>query len=201
LRYFTFRKTAFAVKKPWQVLRFTVGKGYWLFGLRPKPVGPIVMYDDVNVSLIPKTAQAVAGYVGGRWRTFPTLKKMFPTKPVLSIAVAADEDADCLDVENGDATNAQAVGWAKRQLANGRKSVTIYSSVANWPALENVLVRAGVPRSRVKRFTAHYTGKPHLCTSRCWTGFTGTADATQFTDHANGVSLDASLCSPTFFVP
>jgi hypothetical protein len=82
---------------------------------------PTVMYDSVTVSAIPANAQAVAGYTAGRFLTFPTLVKQFPKARKLSIAVASRFDAECLDVEPGDATPDVAAGWVKRQQARGVK--------------------------------------------------------------------------------
>lgn len=207
MRYFTFKRAALREKRPWQKLRFTRGKGYWLFGKPPKRVDPILMYDSIDVTQIPRSAEAVAGYVNGKWKTFPELVAQWPDQThKLSIAVASWADADCLDVERGDATNDVAPAWVKRQIARGVKRPALYSSVSNWPALEATLNRAGIRTRRtifgkpqVRRFTAHYGAGPHLCTSKCWRGFVGTADATQFDDKAFGRNLDASVCSPSFF--
>ena len=39
----------------------------------------------------------------------------------------------------------------------------------------------------------------HPVASACGFGMTGKADATQYSDHALGKNLDASICAPTFF--
>ena len=200
MRYFTFKKVALAHKAAWQSLRFLAGKGYFLAGKRPKPSpAPTVMFDDIDLSLIPKDAPAVAGYVGGRWPTFSRLRSMFPSAKRVSIAVSASEDADILDIEAGDATNAEAASWFIRQRKQGAKRPGFYTSVSNVPALMGVLARAGVGRGDFRLWTAHYTGVPHLCSSRCYYGMPTTADATQYTDHALGRSLDESQVGPSFF--
>jgi len=203
MRYYTFRKIAFAHKAAWQKLKFKAGKGYWLFGRKPKsPAPPTVMYDDVNLALIPKDAQAVAGYVGGHWPTFSRLRAMFPgARKRVSIAVSASEDADILDVESGDATNDQAAAWFKRQHIQRTPASHpgFYTSVSNVAALTDTLSQAGIPRSSYKLWTAHYTDVAHLCSSKCYRGMPTTADATQYTDHALGRSLDASVVTPAFF--
>lgn len=197
MRYFTFRKAALARRLRGQVLRFTRGKGYWLFGKPKPPAAPTTMYDDVNLSLIPKDAQAVAGYVGGRWPTFSKLRAAFPrAKKYVSVAVNASEDADILDVESGDATNAQAAAWFHRQKA---KRPGFYTSVSNVAALQSELARAGISRGAYKLWTAHYIDVSHLCNPKCYRGMPTTADATQYTDHALGRSLDASVTTPAFF--
>lgn len=221
MTFYTFKKVALAHKAAWQRIKFAAGKGYYLVGKRPVPVvapepknqppftrpvvapAPTVMYDDIDPSLIPKDAPAVAGYVGGHWPTYPTLGKLFPNAPKLSIAVTSQEDAECLDVEPGDATNVVAPTWVKRQLARGVVRPVVYTSASNVAALLAMLDSAGIRRKDVRVWTAHYTGKPHLC-SKSACGYDvagGEADATQFTSHALGRSLDESLCSPSFFKP
>jgi hypothetical protein len=197
-RFYTFRKVALRYKAPWQKLRFTTGKGYWLFGTRPVSGVEFTMYDSVNVSQIPAKAEAVAGYVNGHWPTYPTLLKDFPHAKHLSIAVTVHADAECLDVEAGDATPSQAPAWVVRQKKRGVKKPVVYTSVSQAPALLRELDRAGIKRSAVRLWTAHYTFRPHRCDSKCGFGFTGKADATQWTDKALGKNLDGSLCAPDF---
>jgi hypothetical protein len=161
------------------------------------------MYDSVTVSQIPATAEAVAGYVGGQWPTYRELLVKFPHAQKLSIAISASEQARCLDVESGDATNEQAALWVKEAHARGVKRPILYTSVSNWPTLQAALEQGGVKhgwpgRRNYRRWSAHYTGKPHRCTRRCGFGFKGKAGATQWTDKALGRNLDASLCSRDF---
>lgn len=193
--FYTFRKNVRLL--PGQVLRFLKGKGYYAFGT---PLKPVTMYDSIDLSQIPKDAAAVAGYVGGRWPTYPKVVSQFPNAEHLSIAVNATQNADTLDVENGDASNADAPAWVKRQLAKGAKKPVVYTSLSNATSLLKTLQAAGISRSQVRLWTAHYTFVPHRCSSKCGFGFSGQADATQYNDHALGKNLDASLCSPTFFV-
>lgn len=199
MRYFTFKKVALAHKAAWQKLRFLRGKGYFLVGKRPRQATPTLMYDDVNLSLIPKDAQAVAGYVGGWWPTFSKLRAMFPRARRVSVAVNSREDADFLDIERGDATNSEAAAWFKRQRARGAKRPGFYTSVSNVAALVGVLKRSGISRPAYRLWTAHYTDKPHLCSPKCYVGMPTTADGTQYTNHALGRSLDASVVTPAFF--
>lgn len=150
---------------------------------------PVVMYDSVDLSQIPADAEAVAGYVGGSWPTFSQLAARWPHAHLLSIAVNASEDADCLDVENGDATPADAPAWVKRQLARGLKRPVVYADMSNMAAVRLALAKAKLASS-VRYWVAQYTGNEHLPA-----GF----DACQWTDKADGKNLDESICSPTFF--
>lgn len=195
-KFYTYRKIALAHRALGQVIKFTAGKGYYLFGKAfPKA---FTMYDSVSIGQIPANAAAVAGYVNGRWPTFPSLASNFPHAKRLSIAVNAHADAVCLDVESGDATPDQAPAWVKRQLHRGVKKPVIYTSVsqAGWVLRE--LAKAGIPRSAIKLWTAHYTMKPHRCGPECGFGMPTRADATQYTDKALGKNLDASLCGGRF---
>lgn len=167
----------------------------------PPAPAPLEMYDDVNVSLIPVTAQAVAGYVDGRWPTYAQLVKKFPhAKRVVSIAVFPSDNAEALDVEPGDATVAQAASWVKRQHARGLKKPIVYTAASWGQNLVNALTAAGLKYGiDYLWWSAHYTMKPHLCSSECGFGIKVIAHATQWTDKAGGKSLDESLCSVEFF--
>lgn len=175
---------------------------FWRKLRKPKstPVPqPITMYDSVNVSVIPAHAAAVAGYVNGFWPTFASLAQSHPNAHRLSIAVSASADAECLDIEKGDATPDQAPAWVKRQLQRGVKRPVVYASASQVPAVLSALRAGGIKRKQIRLWTAHYTNKPHRCNALCGLGVFERADATQYTDHALGRNLDASICSPTFF--
>lgn len=170
----------------------------------PKPApapapADVTMYDSIDVTQIPSTAVAVAGYVNGRWPTFNSLASKFPRALRVSIAVTAQADADVLDVEKGDAEVWQVPAWVKRQKARGNKKPGVYTSVSQAAALLAELERNGLSRTDIRLWTAHYTFKPHRCDSSCGFGFKSVADATQYSDKALGKNLDASLAGPTFF--
>lgn len=190
----------FPVEKP---ANFWVWKKWRQSKKQPivNPIKPIQMFDDVNVSLIPVDSVAVAGYVDGRWPTYATLVKKFPhAQHYLSIAVFAKDDADALDVEPGDATIAEAAAWVKRQRKNGNPRPVVYTAISWGQNLVDALTKAGLEYGKDYLYwSAHYTGKPHLCSSKCGFGFKGIAHATQWTDMVNGKNLDESLCSAAFF--
>jgi len=156
------------------------------------------MYDSVDLGQIPADAHAVAGYVNGRWPTFPEVRRRWPKARHLSVAVSASAHARCLDVERFDATPAQAPAWIRRQLLAGVHKPVIYCSLVTAAPLLRVLERANISRHAVKLWTAHYTGRPHRCGPQCGLGLGTTADATQWTNRALGRNLDASLCAPDF---
>ena len=164
---------------------------------KPKPK-PFVMYDSITVADIPATAVAVAGYMNGRWPTYPVLGETHPHAKRLSIAVSAIVDADCLDVEKWDATPEQAPAWVKRQQLRGVKRPVVYTSLSEAKTVLKVLKEHGIERNQIRLWTAHYTDRPHRCSPLCRFGFWARADATQYTDKALGRNLDASLCAPRF---
>jgi hypothetical protein len=161
----------------------------------------IQMYDTVTVETVPLNPQAVAGYVGGHWPTYIPLVHAHPHAHHLSIAVTAGEDADCLDVEAGDARPDQAPAWVRRQQARGVQRPVLYASVSAMPAVIAELRAAGILREAVRLWTAHYNGRAHLCSPACGFGFQTTADATQWTDRALGRNLDEGVCDDAFFGP
>jgi peptidoglycan hydrolase-like protein with peptidoglycan-binding domain len=157
----------------------------------------ITMFDSVDVSTLPAGKDfAYAGYVDGHFATYPKLKVKFPHSNLLSIAVFAHDDADCLDVEQGDATPAQAPAWVKRQKA---PRPCLYASVSVMDSLISTLDRAGIARGSVRLWSAHYGNGEHICGPKTCNLTKTLMDGTQWTDHARGISLDQSLLHDDFF--
>ncbi|HMG62697.1 MAG TPA: hypothetical protein VK599_07095 [Streptosporangiaceae bacterium] len=170
------------------------------------------MLDAVNLPALEAhagEAQALAGYVNGRWPTFPALVSKYGKtgKYLLSIDVQGNPalGAQALDVESGDATIAQAPGWTKETQAEGKKArdgrwfPKLYSSISGGNALIAALAAAGIRRDEYMYWSAHYTpGYPHICgPSTCRQG--PQADATQWTDAFDGGPVDGSQCFAYFF--
>lgn len=166
---------------------------------KTKTATPTVMFDSITLDAIPKDAKAAAGYVGGRWPTFPRIVSGWPKARHVSIAVTAKQDADMLDVEPGDAVPAQAVDWYHRQKARGVKRPGFYTSASQLQALVDLLAHAGIARKSVRIWSAHYTMRSHICGPGCGFGIRIVADATQWTDKSQGKNLDESKCSATFW--
>jgi hypothetical protein len=159
------------------------------------------MYDSVTVSEIPVNAKAVAGYVGGRWPTFHTLVHTHPRAKRLSIAVASTYDAECLDIEQGDAEPADAPIWVHRQHQRGVKRPVVYASASQMDAVLRALAMHGIKRKRVRVWTAHYGSGKHRCGPETCGLLTSTkADATQWRNDALGRNLDESVLSRRFFL-
>ena len=160
----------------------------------------ITMWDSVDISQIPADATAAAGYVDGRFANIAELRDRFPRAHILSIAVFAAHDADCLDIEQGDATPGQAAGWYARQRARGIARPCLYASAfvmdtEVWPAL----IKSGIARSAVRLWSAHYGAGSHICGPTSCKELGIDADGTQFTDRALGRDLDQSLLAADFF--
>jgi len=155
------------------------------------------MYDSVDVSQIPANAQAVAGYVGGRWPTFASLLVKFPKAQHVSIAVNSSEDADFLDIENGDAVIDDAPAWFHRQIKRGVKLPGFYTSLSKIDTLLSVLEEHEIQRTAYRLISAHYTGKPHICSPS--EGIRTVVDGCQYWNKALGKNLDVSLLDNDFF--
>jgi hypothetical protein len=160
----------------------------------------IVMFDAIDVSQIPAGASAVAGYTAGMWPTASQLAAQFPHAHLLTIAISAGHDADCLDIETGDATPAGAAAWYMRQRARGITRPCLYASASVMAAgVVPGLRRAGIPRTAVRLWSAHYTHSAHICGPSSCGALLDAADGTQWTDRAMGRSLDQSLLAADFF--
>jgi hypothetical protein len=163
---------------------------------------PIKMFDSTSISQVPADAPAVAGYVGGYWPTYLQLVQRFPRAYHLSIAINAAEDAECLDIERGDAVPDEAPAWVRRQVQRGVRRPVLYSSVSSMQIVLSCLESAGITRDSVRLWSAHYTGVPHLCSGGgCGYGLGAGVNATQWTDRSLNLNLDESLCDDSFFGP
>lgn len=168
------------------------------------------MLDDIDLKIEEQysgPAHAIAGYVNGKYANWPAVvAKYSPSgKFLLSIDVAGSPSAgaQCLDIERGDATIAQAPNWFKQTQAAGkhyrdlRWYPKLYISAGSAQQLIDAMTAAGVKRDEYLLWSAHYTDQPHICgPATC--GYPQ-ADATQWTSTYKGVSLDASLCFGYFF--
>jgi hypothetical protein len=165
----------------------------------------VIGYDATNLDNFAGLldADVLFGYVDGAWATWAELRALTEWLPVhvVSIAVFAEDDADILDVEPGDATNIQAPSWVRRQIKRGVWRPGVYTSVSNVDTLVDTLAAGGLNRADYRIWSAHYGIGEHLCgPSTCGQAHTA-ADGTQWTDQAHGRSLDQSLLAASFFPP
>jgi hypothetical protein len=164
-------------------------------------VADLVMFDAVDTGQIPNGPAAVAGYVDGAYVTAPELAARFPNARLLTIAVSAAHDADCLDVESGDATPADVPGWYERQRARGVERPAVYASASVMQTSVVPLVRSGaIARPLVRLWSAHWAGE-HICSPSTCGAVSMGMDATQWTSRSFGRDLDESLVVADFFGP
>lgn len=160
----------------------------------------LLMFDDVDLSLLPEGYDAYAGYVDGRYANVSQIRAKFPSAKVLSIDVTGgDTSADCLDIEPGDATNTTAVNWVRKKIAAKASLIVCYTSASNVNALVSALTAAGISRSKYKLWSAHYGAGSHCCGPATCKLCYWACDATQFTSAALGRSLDESVLADGFF--
>lgn len=159
----------------------------------------ITMLDSVSVAALPDGPYAYAGYVDGFFNTWVKLRMRFPSSDLLSIAVFPQDDADCLDIETGDARPDQAAAWVLRQFANGAERPCLYASVSVMNTVVEGILAAGIDRGRLRLWSAHYGNGAHICGPGTCRLISIGMDGTQWTDHFRGMNADASLLLPDFF--
>jgi len=162
----------------------------------------ITLYDTIYNGQFPAGAAAYAGYVDGALADQPNFRwivSAFPHAHHLSIALFADHDADALDVESGAASPEDIPGWHARQVKRGIARPVIYASAYTMKEqVLPVLARAGITRSSVRLWSAHYAGE-HRCGPASCGQVPEDVDGTQWTSNAMGRVLDQSLLLDSFF--
>ena len=151
-----------------------------------------VMYDNVDLNLIPNGPHAVGCYRNGRYANEDQARKRFPHARILPISVTGDVPCDCYDIETGDYTPDYAAQLVKTALQHNIWRPCLYANLSTMPAVKHDLEANGVQRNEVRLWVAAYDGVPIIPA-----GY----DAKQFTDRALGRSLDESVCNDTFFRP
>lgn len=115
-----------------------------------------VLYDAVTVANVPAGATLVAGYDDGYYNNVAAFAARFPHAGIVSITVfASDNKGIVLDVETGDATPAQAPGWAKMRRHAGADP-TVYCNSSTWQAVKDAFTNAGEPQPHY--WIAQYDG-------------------------------------------
>ena len=102
------------------------------------------MYDSVTAKNIPTNAQMVAGYVDGLYKWTTADWARFPHAVKVRIAVFAHtNDGHVLDVEDGNATPAQAPAWVMMRRVKG-VDPTVYCSFSLWSKVRQAFITAKV---------------------------------------------------------
>lgn len=101
------------------------------------------MADSVAVASLPDDMNLYAGYIDGRYVNVEQVRARFPGKTVIAVTTnPSDNEGDCLDVENGDATAGDAPGWVRRRRLAGHDGPLVYCSEAIWPAVKGAFAAA-----------------------------------------------------------
>lgn len=167
--------------------------------------------DDPRHTFAGLAVEAVAAYGNGNFANFDAAKTEFPHAHHLKIDVNGQGIGNTGDFELGDMPTSRAGTWARDRIAAGVRRPVIYFSVSQWRPIMQSLRAAGIARSHVRIWTAHYTGRSHLCSANCGDfGVTGHADATQWASPQApgtlphgfaGRNIDLSLTASNFFGP
>src|ERR1700691_3628438 len=94
-----------------------------------------ISYDAKTIARNFPDAQLVAGYTDGIYAWSQADWNLFPKSVHVTVTVNASNEADVLDVENGDATPAQTEGWIRARKAAGVYIPTIYCNLSTIPAV------------------------------------------------------------------
>lgn len=169
--------------------------------LKAKLEAPRLQYDAVTASHLPRDAKAAAFYVDGLFENEAAVKAQCPNARYTSIAVFASSNADCLDIEPGNATVEEAADWYRRQRKlKPRRKPIFYIAASEADRLVATLRDHGngIARNKYILWTAHYGEGKHICGKGCsFARNSGGVDATQFT--TNNETLDESVCKPSFW--
>jgi hypothetical protein len=163
----------------------------------------LVMLDTITLNALEGfgvVPDALAGYVNGNWPTYSELHKYAPPGCyLLSITVNAVGEAECLDVEPGDAPINAAAAWVKAAINRGVVRPVVYSSVSAIDSVVASLKAGGVDRNQVRLWAAHYEAGTHICGPTTCHQTSWPCDGTQWTEHAGGRNLDQSILLANFF--
>jgi hypothetical protein len=160
----------------------------------------LTMYDSIDPTQFHGLPMdAAAGYVDGKFQTFPTLREHVPPGTTLMSISVFGNPADCIDIEAGDVGAAGGAAWVAARLAAGHRRPVVYTAASNIRNVLGELAAVGVARGETRVWSAHYGIGEHIC-SPAVCGFPA-ADGTQWTDAAHGRNLDQSALLVGFFKP
>jgi len=170
-------------------------------------VAGIIMYDTIQNDQFPPGAPAYAAYVDGsigNQPNFAFIVSAFPKAEHLSVSLFGN-NADALDVEPGASNPSDIPAWYDAQRKRGIQRPCVYASASTMnDEILPVLTGAGIARSAVRLWTAHYDVGEHICGPDTCGALSINADGTQWTPNAvvDGVALDLdqSLLLDNFFV-
>jgi hypothetical protein len=115
--------------------------------------------DSVNPAGLLPGNQVYAGYGAGTFADMTQIKSRFPGKKYLEITPFVGP-GDCLDVETGDATPADAKPFIEQWNPVNTNKPVIYANMSTMPAVKAALV--GILRSRYYLWVALWDGNPAI---------------------------------------
>lgn len=148
----------------------------------------VTMQDSIDLSQLVEPVEAFAAYVGGHWPDYSAACKKWPHALRKSIAVSADEDADILDVESGDATPGQFPAWFARQKKRGLQLPGVYADASTMPLVQ--AAAKAIKTIDYVRWVADYDGVAKVPAGM---------QAKQYTDKGYGRNLDLSVANAAFW--
>lgn len=153
------------------------------------------MWDSVTVADIPADAELVAGYLDGHYANLTAMHARFPKDRVVTVTPDGHEGANVDDREPGDQSAVQSAAWATDEL-KAHRHPAVYVSDSNIKEVLTALALRDAKATLI--FTAHWTGKPHICGPACFKGydlpFEPTVIGTQYADPGtSGGHYDLSL--------
>ena len=135
------------------------------------------VYDAITPGNLPTTGDGYLAYADGAFANVAGVKAVAGNRPVKTITVAADLDADMMDSEDHNPTPSQAANWARAKISAGKGRPTTYCPLLEGGYSLNeqqAAVRAvGLNTSDVDYFPASYDGVaavPAGCVGKQWRG-------------------------------
>jgi hypothetical protein len=166
----------------------------------------MTMFDTIYNDQFPPGAAAYAAYVDGglgNQPNFAFIVASFPKAQHLSVSLFGN-NADALDVEPGASTPSDVPAWTSTQRKRGIQRPCLYASASTMNnEILPTLSQAGIARSTVRLWTAHYDVGQHICGPDSCGALSINADGTQWTPSAvvdgQTLVLDQSLLLDNFF--
>lgn len=121
------------------------------------------MYDSTSSADIPAGAEMVAGYVDGLYKWSDEDWQRHPKAVWVGIATNPNtNDGQVIDIENGDATPAQAAAWIRMRFIAGQRPGTAYFSASRFGEVNAAMIAAGISPGDWAVWVADWDGKAEL---------------------------------------
>jgi hypothetical protein len=121
-------------------------------------------YDSVSASGMPDDGAFYCFYSAGAFANGTAVKADHPSKLYLGITPTLSNvaGADCLDIENGDATPADAPSFVKSAQPPNLNLPALYASESNIAAINSACSAAGISRDKYYLFQADWNDADSL---------------------------------------